>query len=92
MHICEQLLNSTQYLEKHGLTQKQLSSLHHFSLKGREVSFNGLYKYFAINKELQKRNSNFANRVIFVANHYKQNQVNYSHLISQALEKWPLAW
>ena len=90
MNICEQLLNSAQHLEEHGLTQKQLSSLHHFSLKGREVSFKELHSYFGVDKELQSRNSNFANRVIYVASKYKQNKGNFSQLIEQALEEWPL--
>lgn len=92
MHICEQLVNSTQYLEEHGFTQKQLSSLHHFSLKGREVRYRELSRYFGNNIELKIRNFNFANRVVYVAGQHKQGESNFSRLISQALEKWPLTW
>jgi hypothetical protein len=90
MHICEQVVNSAKYLEESGFTQKQLSSIHHFSLVGRDETFRRLEKYFSENKNLQKRNTDLANRIIFVADQYKQNKGSFSKLIDQALEKWPL--
>ena len=90
MHICEQVVNSANYLEEKGFTQKQLSSLHHRSLDGGEESFSSLLKYFSVNKNLQKKNANLANRIIFVAEQYKLNKYSFSQLIEQALEKWPL--
>ena len=90
MHICEQVINSAKYLEENGFTQKQLSSLHHFSLDGRDETFNSLEKYFSENKNLHDRNTNLANRLIFVADQYKQKKGTFSQLIEQALEKWPL--
>ena len=91
MHICEQVINSAKYLEENGFTQKQLSSLHHFSLDGRDETFRSLEKYFSVNKELQDRNTNLANRLMYVADQYKQNNGAFSELIEQALEKWPLS-
>ena len=91
MHICEQVINSAKYLEENGFTQKQLSSLHHFLLDGRDETFRSLEKYFSVNKELQDRNTNLANRLIYVADQYKQNNGAFSELIEQALEKWPLS-
>ena len=91
MHICEQVVKSAKYLEENGFTQKQLSSLHHFSLEGREETFRRLEKYFSENKNLHERNTNLANRLIFVADQYKQNNGTFSELIGQALEKWPLS-
>lgn len=91
MHICEQVVNSAKYLEDNGFTQKQLSSLHHFSLDGKDESFSALLNYFSVNKNLQERNTNLANRIIYVANQYKLNKGNFSQLVEQALGKWPLA-
>lgn len=90
MHICEQVVNSAKYLEENGFSQKQLSSLHHFSLDGRDETFNSLEKYFSENKNLHERNTNLANRLIYVADQYKQKKGTFSQLIGQALEKWPL--
>lgn len=90
MHICEQVVNSAKYLEEKGLTQRQLTSLHHRSLDGGEESFSSLLKYFSVNKNLQKKNTNLANRIIFVADQYKLKKGTFSQLIEQALEKWPL--
>ena len=91
MHICEQVVTSTKYLENNGFTQKQLSSLHHFSLEGKDERFGSLLKYFSVNKNLQEKNSNLANRIIFVADQYKQKKGTFSQLIDQALDKWPLS-
>ena len=91
MHICEQVVNSAKHLEEKSFTQKQLSSLHHRSLDGRDESFSSLLKYFSVNKNLQKKNSNLANRIIFVADQHKQKKGTFSQLIKQALEKWPLS-
>lgn len=91
MHICEQVVNRAKYLEEKGLTQKQLTSLHHRSLDGGEESFSSLLKYFSVNKNLQKKNTNLANRIIFVADQYKLKKGAFSQLIDQALEKWPLS-
>ena len=44
MHICEQVINSAKYLEANSFSQKQLSSLHHFSLEGGEETFRSLEK------------------------------------------------
>jgi len=90
MHICEQIVNSSKYLEAQGMTQKQLSSLHHFYLKGRDISFALVNDYFGTNKNLQERNTNFGNRISYVANQYKKHNENITQLIQKAHEKWPL--
>lgn len=90
MHICEQVVASARYLKDNGFTQKQLSSLHHFSLEGKDESFSSLLNYFSVNKNLQERNTNLANRIIYVAKQYKENKGTFSQLIDQALDKWPL--
>ena len=91
MHICEQVVESVQYLEEHGFTKKQLSSLHHFSLTGKDVGFNSVKKYLGINKNLQDNNYNFANRIIYVASQYKNKKGSFLEVIEQALKKWPLS-
>jgi len=90
MHICEQVVTNAKYLEDNGFTQKQLSSLHHLSLQGKEERYSSLIKYFSVNKNLRDRNTDLANRIIFVANQYKLNKGTFSQLIEQALKKWPL--
>jgi predicted transcriptional regulator len=90
MHVCEQVVSAAKFLEKSGLTQKQLTSLHHFSLQGKEERLSSLIKYFSVNKNLRDRNIDLANRIIFVANRYRLNNGTFSQLIKQALEKWPL--
>ena len=96
MHICEQLVISARYLEAHGFTQQQLSSVHHSSLQGREEAFNSTYDYFGERnrfgeyKNLQARNLNYAHRLIFIAIEHQKHREGFSILIQQALEKWPL--
>ncbi len=92
MHILPQLISSTKYLEKQGLSQRQLSSMHHFSLNKKEVSFKATYKYFGGEKKrpLQANNTLFAKRVIYVAEQHKLKNTCFSQLIDEALIKWPL--
>lgn len=90
MSICKSLVESAQYLEEDGFTQKQLSSVHHKSLKGHEETFKATIKYFSDEPGLRERNHNYARRVIFIAEQYKLRGGSYSQLISEALSKWPL--
>jgi len=90
MHICDQLVISARYLEAHGLTQPQLTSMHHFSLQGGTECFSTTYEYFGSRKNLQTRNRNYANRLIFVATEHQKTKGDFNELILQALDKWPL--
>lgn len=90
MNICKKLVESAQYLEKNGFTQKQLSSVHHKSLKGHEETFNATIKYFGAEPGLRERNLNYAKRVVFISEQHKFRKGNYSQLISEALSMWPL--
>lgn len=90
MHSCEKIVEAAKSLEAHGFTAKQLSSIHHFSLKGRDVSFAEAYRYFGEHKELKDRNLAYAERLAFIANQYKVRTDRFSDLIAQALQKWPL--
>lgn len=89
-HLCEQLVAAAKYLESKGMTTRQLSKLHHFSLKGREVTFQEAYRYFGTRKELGKTNADYAERLRFVADNHKLGRESFSSLIEQALRKWPL--
>jgi hypothetical protein len=90
MHSCRAITEGLKYLEAHGFTTKQLSSIHHASLKGRTETFAGAYRYFGENKELQDRNLAYASRLKFIVDKYKGNGGTFESLIALALEKWPL--
>ncbi|MEO8385411.1 MAG: hypothetical protein ABI583_09225 [Betaproteobacteria bacterium] len=55
-HLCQQLADAAHYLEEKGMSRMQLSKLHHFSLKDREVTFASTYQYFSTPKDLKKNN------------------------------------
>ncbi len=90
MHICDQLVISARYLEAQGLTQQQLSSMHHFSLRGYEESFPAAYEYFGVHRNIQSRNRNYADRLIFVAAEHQKTGSEFTKIIDQALNRWPL--
>jgi hypothetical protein len=90
MHSCKRIVEAAKFLEDNGFTQKQLSSIHHFSLKGREVTFATASKYFGENKELMDKNLAYADRLDFIAKEYKAKAGTFSELIAIALQKWPL--
>ncbi|MDX6578016.1 MAG: hypothetical protein QOE96_3969 [Blastocatellia bacterium] len=90
-HVCEQLVEETRYLEAAGLSQAQLSALHHFSLKGRPITFNGVCSYFSKrNGDIWKITSDFASRVLFIAREHRNGAHSFDALVQQALAKWPL--
>lgn len=89
-HLCEQLVEAARYLEAVAMTREQLSQLHHFSLKGRQVSFGEAYRYFGANKDLGQKNRAYAQQLIFVAAEHKQGAQDISMSITQALYRWPL--
>jgi hypothetical protein len=90
MHLCQKLIEAAQFLEATGFTQKQLSSVHHFSLKGRDETYAATYRYFGNPKELKGRNEGYANRLLFIADQYRAKAGRFSDLIETALQKWPL--
>jgi hypothetical protein len=91
LHLCQKFVDAAKYLEANGFTSKQLSSIHHFSLKGRDVTYAEAYRYFSVPKELQRRNSDYANRLMFIASQYRAKAGTLRQLISAALRKWPLS-
>lgn len=91
LHTCERMVKSLVYLEEQGFTQQQLSSVHHKHLKGEQETFAASLAYFSDHKNLQKRNTDYAERLIFIANKHKKNDSDFPDLINQALNQWPLA-
>jgi hypothetical protein len=89
-HLCEQLVEAAQYLQSKGMSQQQLSALHHFSAKGREVTFASIIKYFGINKNLRANNIQFAERLKFVATEHRRTGKNLNVLVQEALNRWSL--
>ena len=91
MHLCEKMIESAEYLKSNGFSEDQLTELHHSSLIGGKERFNALDKYYSVNKNLGRKNTDYANRVIFVADSHKRNKEPFSKAILKALEKWPLS-
>ena len=89
-HVCEQLVVDARYLKGAGMSQEQLSTLHHFSLKDREETFKSTLKYFGKNRDLRHKNTDYANRLKFVAAEHRHSGTGFNVLIAQALKKWPL--
>jgi hypothetical protein len=89
-HLCEQVVESATYLQSAGMSREQLSQLHHFSLKGRLVSFAQTCDYFSVSKDLKQNNIRFAERLNFVASEHRRSKQGLSLLVQQALVRWPL--
>lgn len=86
-HLCEQLVEDVRYLRSAGMSEQQLSALHHFSLKGRKVTFRRLESYFSTNRDLRQTNYNFAERLRFVASEHRRGRKEFSTLVGEALRK-----
>lgn len=89
-HICEQLVEEVRYLRSAGMSQQQLSALHHFSSKDRRVTFRELEVYFGVNRSLRKTNSDLGERLRFVANGHRSGRKEFDALVQEALRRWPL--
>lgn len=90
-HLCTRLVEAIHYLEANGMAQHEYSTLHHGSLKGRQVTFALAYRYFKTLRNLKKKNTSFAERCIFVAGEHRiKNAKNFEKLVSAALVKWPM--
>jgi hypothetical protein len=90
MNLCSKLIEAVKYLDGKGMSEMQLSKLHHFSVKGRNETYAQTYRYFGESKELRERNTNYANRLIFIAEKYKAGAGSFSVLSIEALQRWPL--
>jgi hypothetical protein len=88
--ICDQLAKDASYLREKGMTQEQLSALHHFSLKNRGITYNGLLRHFGNIQHPDPINVRFANRVRFVADAHREGRRDFESVIQEALARYPL--
>ncbi|CAN5333392.1 hypothetical protein BH11PSE9_BH11PSE9_11660 [soil metagenome] len=90
-HLCERLVDASHYLESKQMSQALYSTLHHFSLKGRQITFKSTYAYFDASKNLRQRNVGFAERCIWVADEHRRNVgQEFQSLVAEALRRFPL--
>jgi hypothetical protein len=90
MDACARILEAAKFLQANGFTERQLSSIHHFSLKGRKETYAAALRYFGEQRELRDRNLAYANRLEFIANQYRAKAGSLNDLIKIALQRWPL--
>ena len=89
-HPCERLVSCVQYLQQAGLSQEQLTRLHHCSLRGHSQSFAAVLSYFSSNKDLRQANSLFLLRVEYVTREHKRGGQPLDSLLRDALRLYPL--
>ena len=89
-HPCKQIVKAAEYLQNAGMTSDQLSRIHHFSAKGRTISFGQTISYFGIDKNLRQTNLNFAKRIEFVESEHKRTAGNLNSIVAQAVHRVPL--
>jgi hypothetical protein len=90
-HRSDQVAADATYLESAGMSAVELSALHHFSLKGRRGTFNGVRRYFTPGKELRAANTRFAERLGYVAHeHRRDTRKSFQTLVQEALARFPL--
>ena len=90
MSIGQRLVASTRYLKEHGLTQPQLTALHHFSAHGKPVTYEAVERFLGSKSKLHAMNVDFARRVEYVASKHRERRCSFHFLVLQALRKWPL--
>jgi hypothetical protein len=84
------------YLQSVGMSEAELSALHHFSLKNRGTfryhgTFNGVRRYFTPGKQLRRNNSRFAERLACVAREHRSGtSKSFATLVHEALARLPL--
>jgi hypothetical protein len=89
-HPCDQITKDARSLERAGMTNRQLSQLHHFALSGRTVSFTAVARYFGTRKELREANTAFGERLRLVATEHARTGKPLDKLITEALRAVPL--
>jgi hypothetical protein len=87
----EQAAIDATYLESAGMSKVELSALHHFSLKNRSGTFNGVRRYFTPGKQLRRNNMRFAERLAYVARERRSGTgKSFGTLVQEALARFPL--
>ena len=88
-NLNEELLAAAHYLEVAGMSEEQLSQLHHYWLRKR-VTYWQTYDYFGKNLPPRGNNTRYAERLKFVAAQHRLRRGSFSVLVQEALAKWPL--
>ena len=88
-HPCKQIVTAAKYLQTSGMTSDQLSQIHHFSLKGRKISFGQTMSYFGTDKNLNQNNLDFAKRIEYVETEHRRIGGNLDTIVQQALRRVP---
>jgi hypothetical protein len=91
----QQASDDATYLESAGMSEAELSALHHFSVSDRTTRFRGTFagvrRYFTAGKQLRVKNSRFADRLAFVAGaHRSGTNTSFATLVHEALTQLPL--
>ena len=89
MHPSE-LVEALQELRSAGLTSSHLTRLHHFSLKGGNVSLPVVIAYFQESNSLRGRNIALSERLRYVAEEVRARPRDLDKIISAALLAYPL--
>jgi hypothetical protein len=89
-HPCDQITKDARSLERAGMTNRQLSQLHHFALSGRTTSFAAVAAYFSVRKDLRSNNTAFGQRPRLVASGHARTGKPFEKLIAEALRAIPL--
>ena len=88
-NLNEELVAATHYLEAAGMSEEQLSQLHHYWPRKR-VTYWQTYDYFGKNLPPRTKNTRYAERLKFVAAQHRLRGESFSVLVQEALAKWPL--
>jgi hypothetical protein len=84
-HPCDQIVKDARSLESAGMTNRQLSQLHHFALSGRMTSFAAVAAYFSVRKELRSANAASGRRLRFVTSEHARTGRSFEKLIAEAM-------
>jgi hypothetical protein len=84
------LVEDLKQLRNVGVSSELLTRLHHFSLKGRNVTIDGVLSYFQCRKSITGRNLCFATRVAFVAEKCRSGDHGLPEIVISAISRFPL--
>ena len=90
MHPSE-LVVHLRTLQSAGMSDADLTRLHHFSLKRHKVYFSNAIRYFEAKKAIRQTNELFAARCAYIAEKINSGRVGLQTLIDEALERNPLS-
>ena len=88
-NLNEEPLAAAHYLEAAGMSQEQLSQLHHYWPRKR-VTYWQTYDRFIKHEIGCENNIRYAERLKFVAARHKLRGESFSVLVKEARKKWPL--